>query len=219
MTDNHVSEERLREAQSEVDGQRVARMILNFQRQFAGVYPHRVLHSDLCAVGPLQSLLGLAIKDGLLALRSAASPVEVKGLEWGKEYSERPDGEGYVSVECMSIVGRYSAFRMRSQDATTLEFDGKELGRFNGLGEAKAAAQADYATRIRSALSASPVPASGVVATVLLTGEREGVMYAPGERFHGWLMHQHPDGQWISVRKLDQVDPFDNPVTAMLRAK
>lgn len=28
-----------------------------------------------------------------------------------------------------------------------------------------------------------------------------------GGRFDGWLMHRHPDGQWISVRKLDQEYP------------
>lgn len=31
----------------------------------------------------------------------------------------------------------------------------------------------------------------------------------PNGRFHGWLFKQHPDGQWVSYRKLDLVaDPF-----------
>ena len=28
-----------------------------------------------------------------------------------------------------------------------------------------------------------------------------------GGRFNGWLMHRHPDGQWVSVVKLQEVDP------------
>ena len=27
-----------------------------------------------------------------------------------------------------------------------------------------------------------------------------------GSRFDGWLFRRHPDGQWISVRKLDRED-------------
>lgn len=27
----------------------------------------------------------------------------------------------------------------------------------------------------------------------------------PGGRFHGWLFRKHPDGQWVSVRKLDAI--------------
>lgn len=31
----------------------------------------------------------------------------------------------------------------------------------------------------------------------------------PNGRFHGWLFRKHPDGQWVSVRKLDLVtEPF-----------
>lgn len=143
MTDIHVSEERLREAQSEVDGQRVAQMILNFQRQFAGVYPHRVLYSDLCAVGPLQSLLGLAIKDGLLALRSAASPVEVKGLRLcpfcGGE-AEIVEGDESAYVQCIQVKMHRA-----------LWFEGDN----NAAGEVREQWN-------RRALSVSPVPASGV---------------------------------------------------------
>lgn len=31
----------------------------------------------------------------------------------------------------------------------------------------------------------------------------------PQGRFHGWLFRKHPDGQWVSVRKLEPVaNPF-----------
>ncbi len=25
----------------------------------------------------------------------------------------------------------------------------------------------------------------------------------PGGKFHGWLFTHHPDGQWVSIRKLE----------------
>ena len=31
---------------------------------------------------------------------------------------------------------------------------------------------------------------------------------AIGGRFDGWLMWRHPDGQWVSIRKLREDDPF-----------
>lgn len=29
-----------------------------------------------------------------------------------------------------------------------------------------------------------------------------------GGRFDGWLMRRHPDGEWVTVRKLPEEDPF-----------
>lgn len=58
----------LKTAQSEIDGQKVAKMILEFYEAFGGVYNPSVLVSDLCAVGPLQAMIGLAIKNGHLRL-------------------------------------------------------------------------------------------------------------------------------------------------------
>lgn len=37
-------------------------------------------------------------------------------------------------------------------------------------------------------------------------GDGRAVQSNPGGRFHGWLFHQHPDGQWISERKLPVLD-------------
>lgn len=58
----------LREAQDHIEGKVVARMIIEFHDQFCEVYPHAVLVSDLCAVGPLQAMIGLAIAQGRLSL-------------------------------------------------------------------------------------------------------------------------------------------------------
>lgn len=51
---------------------------------------------------------------------------------------------------------------------------------------------------------------------IMVLNDAEGVAF--GGRFHGWLMRQHPDGHWVSVRKLEQVDPFDNPLGRMLKS-
>lgn len=50
---------------------------------------------------------------------------------------------------------------------------------------------------------------------ILVLGDGTGVKV--GGKFHGWLMRQHPDGHWVSVRKLDEVDPFDNPMGRMMK--
>lgn len=58
--------EKVIEAQSNIDGKRVARMIIDFHSHFHGAYMPDVMTSSLCAVGPLQSMIGLAIANGLL---------------------------------------------------------------------------------------------------------------------------------------------------------
>lgn len=35
----------------------------------------------------------------------------------------------------------------------------------------------------------------------------------PNGRFHGWLFRRHPDGQFVSVRKLETIEP-PNPFQA-----
>lgn len=38
-------------------------------------------------------------------------------------------------------------------------------------------------------------------------------------RWKGWLFRRGPDGQWVSVRKLDMVDPMEgNPLAALFAA-
>ena len=55
------------QSQALIDGRDVARMIIEFQREFRHIYPLDVRSSSLCAVGPLQSMIGLAIKNGHLS--------------------------------------------------------------------------------------------------------------------------------------------------------
>lgn len=62
---------KIAEAQAEIDGKKVARLIMEFYREFEGTYGKDVMESNLCAVGPLQSMIGLAIKRGLLVIPGA----------------------------------------------------------------------------------------------------------------------------------------------------
>jgi len=32
-----------------------------------------------------------------------------------------------------------------------------------------------------------------------------------GGRYDGWLMYQHPDGLWVTLQKLEAVDPLARP--------
>lgn len=58
--------EKISQAHACIDGNLVARMVIDFHREFRGVYLEETMTSSLCAVGPLQSMIGLAIKNGLL---------------------------------------------------------------------------------------------------------------------------------------------------------
>jgi hypothetical protein len=55
------------EAQGEIEGLRVAEMLLEFEREFAPVYRHNVLFPG---VGPMQSFLGWAINKGYITVPS-----------------------------------------------------------------------------------------------------------------------------------------------------
>ncbi|RYY67696.1 MAG: hypothetical protein EOO12_00120 [Chitinophagaceae bacterium] len=57
---------KVEKAQESIDGTTVARMIVAFHEEFRGTYPVHVMTSSLCAVGPLQAMIGLAIQRGLL---------------------------------------------------------------------------------------------------------------------------------------------------------
>ena len=46
-------------------------------------------------------------------------------------------------------------------------------------------------------------------------GNGEAVNFNPGGRFHGWLFRRYPDGQYVSVRKLDIVDNPAGPLAAL----
>lgn len=54
-------------AQAFVEGLDVAKMIMEFQAEFAEVYPDHILHSDpFVAVGPTHSFIGYCIQKGYL---------------------------------------------------------------------------------------------------------------------------------------------------------
>ncbi len=56
---------RLEDAQSYIDGLEIAEMGIQFAMEFRDVYPRGVIEHML-AVGPMQSFIGLAIKNGHL---------------------------------------------------------------------------------------------------------------------------------------------------------
>lgn len=48
--------------------------------------------------------------------------------------------------------------------------------------------------------------------------ETEGVCM--GGRWYGWLFRRGPEGQWVSVRKLDVVDPMEgNQLSTLFAAR
>lgn len=55
---------KLKDAQSHIDGVKIAKIIREFQCEFSDIYPERILEG--IGVGPLQALIGLAIKNGHL---------------------------------------------------------------------------------------------------------------------------------------------------------
>lgn len=58
----------LHEAQKEIDGPKVAEIVNDFRREFRDVYPPDLLGSTMTGVGPMQALIGLAIKNGHLII-------------------------------------------------------------------------------------------------------------------------------------------------------
>lgn len=52
--------------QAEIDGLKVAEILLEFMREFRGTYDMATV--GLCGVGPLQSMIGFAIAKGYLRL-------------------------------------------------------------------------------------------------------------------------------------------------------
>jgi hypothetical protein len=47
----------------------------------------------------------------------------------------------------------------------------------------------------------------GVEAAIFDLGNGTGVCSNPKGRFHGWLFRRHPDGYWVSLRKLEPKNP------------
>lgn len=62
--------DKIAEAHKHIEGVAVAEIISDFWREFRDEYGTDTLHSSLCAVGPLQSMIGLAIRNGKLSIPS-----------------------------------------------------------------------------------------------------------------------------------------------------
>jgi len=47
-------------------------------------------------------------------------------------------------------------------------------------------------------------------------GREIAVCFNPGGRWHGWLFYRHPDGQLVSLRKLEQAkNPYGTRLTSL----
>lgn len=57
--------DKIADAQSHIDGLEVAEMGVQYAMEFRGIYPEHIL-GNMLAVGPMQSYVGLAIKNGHL---------------------------------------------------------------------------------------------------------------------------------------------------------
>lgn len=73
--------DKIREAHSHIEGKRIAEMIMDFTSEFRAVYGNDTFNSSLCAVGPLQSLIGLAIRNGKLSLPSPTQSTSKEARE------------------------------------------------------------------------------------------------------------------------------------------
>jgi len=119
----------------------------------------------------------------LAALSVRAEPVAVKPLEWNEVETDRGDGHSDATGEweASSIVGVYAVNISTCGDMhapwEAFAGDYSKIGNFETLVDAKAAAQADYEQRIRSALVASPAPS-------IPAGYR--------------LVPEEPTGEWLS---------------------
>lgn len=145
-----------------------------------------------------------------------APSVAVKALEW----DAREDGSHCGT----SSIGHYHVFL-----GTGFSYDlcgpvGGRLSTHKRLSEAKAAAQADYATRIRSALSAqvqdvaSPHPDDLAVDRFALA-MKEKLAQKRAEGRGGWDNPDECSVEWLSellIRHIEKGDPIDVGNFAMM---
>lgn len=75
MSKNEIAATPVKDAQRNIAGTEVAHMIMEFWDEFRNVYGKDVTESSLCAVGPLQSMIGLAVKNGHLILAVNGIPL------------------------------------------------------------------------------------------------------------------------------------------------
>lgn len=73
-------------AREHIKGTQVAQMIMDFWSDFSSAYPKDVMTSSLCAVGPLQAMIGLAIERGNLAIPDPGLIATHRHKRRGTEY-------------------------------------------------------------------------------------------------------------------------------------
>lgn len=95
-------------------------------------------------------------------------------------------------------------------------FEGEEEAGGYGYGATEAEAIQDFIGNRDESVGAFPIEAKPMV---FLLSADEGVLFDPQDKFHGWIMRRHPDGMWVSVRKLDAIDPEDHPLIRAMKGK
>lgn len=116
------------------------------------------MNDDLLALAePLRDYL-LIGDAGPRATQPVATAVKVRPLEWDKH----PDDDEWYSIDSGNYqVSDYCVYHSPNSDGWCLNVRGHLLDEdFSSSDAAKAAAQADYEQRIRSALVNAPMPAS-----------------------------------------------------------
>lgn len=118
----------------------------------------------------------------------------VKPLEWRECTSQREDGppEPIGEWEAPTLIGEYSVTFDPDEDVKDYPwcaFGPESIGHFADPDEAKSEAQADYETRIRSALYAVPVPAKVTEEMEAVIAEREACARI-AERDTDWTLFQ-----------------------------
>lgn len=144
----------------------------------------------------------VAILSNAVAALSAPVAVTVGPLVWGEPYLNEINE---TAVNAHSSCGRYIA-----SDHGWFLCGLTQWNEAGNIESAKAAAQADYEQRIRSALIATPHPLPSVEPTpnerfmprMLILDDLHAVCV--GGRWDGWKFYRHPDGQWVSLEKLKE---------------
>ena len=142
-----------------------------------------------------------AVLEARLATEGAggAEPVTVKQLEWDHAKGNMPGQEVWSSGD----PWMFWIVKNPDSDFVWCESLGFEdmvpaspvRGSFKTLEAAKAAAQADYEARIRSALVAAPVPAEPTTAPAAVPEGWQPIETAPKDEMFIWAAPK-PDGKW-----------------------
>lgn len=123
--DNPVVLDNIAEAQSYIDGTLVSRIIMDAQRHFSGEYP---THVFALGVGPIQSMLGLAVKNGHIIPKQDPKVDEVFGphspyvTTLSMRAKMRPDNQGnwFHRTAYETLMGLVMTLRRTIQNVTNI---------------------------------------------------------------------------------------------------